>query len=117
MRTIHTGLILAGALLTVIGVRTGAAQDPDGQAVFKENCKSCHGINGVPPEREKAKYAKLRTLGDSGFVSRLTVDSIIKIVTKGIDKNMKSFADKLSEPEIKAVSGYIKELAEKKKGG
>lgn len=117
MRTIHTGLILAGALLTVIGVRTGAAQDPDGQAIFKENCKSCHGINGVPPERERAKYKKLRTLGDSGFVASLSQDSIVKIVTNGIDKNMKSFKDKLSADEIHAVAGYIKELAEKKKGG
>ena len=117
MRDMSKGLVIAGILLTVAGVRAGAAQQPEGQAVFRENCKTCHGINGVPPEREKAKYAKLRTLGDSGFVSRLAVDSIVKIVTKGIDKNMKSFSDKLSPEEIQAVAGYIKELAEKKKGG
>ncbi len=115
MRAMNTGMVLTAVLLTAAGVRAGAAQEPDGQAVYRENCKQCHGINGVPPEREKAKYAKLRTLADSGFVSRLSVDSIVKIVTKGIDKNMKSFSDKLSEPEIRAAATYIKELAEKKK--
>jgi mono/diheme cytochrome c family protein len=85
--------------------------------VYKENCKSCHGINGVPPERERTKYKKLRTLGDSGFVARLTQDSIVKIVTNGIDTNMKPFKDKLSADEIRAAAGYIKELAEKQKAG
>jgi hypothetical protein len=48
-------------------------------------------------------------------VARLTQDSIVKIVTGGIDKDMKSFKDKLSPDEIRVVAGYIKELAEKKK--
>jgi mono/diheme cytochrome c family protein len=94
------------------------AEPVSGESVYKEECKSCHGLNGVPPERERKKYKKLKTLGDSGFVSNLSADSITTILVKGIDKNMKSFKDKLSDPEMKAVSIYIKELAEKvKKGG
>jgi mono/diheme cytochrome c family protein len=117
MRHTDKKTLLGLALLLTLAARAATAQAPDGQAVFKENCKSCHGINGVPPERERAKYKKLRTLGDSGFVASLSQDSIVKIVTNGIDKNMKSFKDKLSADEIHAVAGYIKELAEKKKGG
>lgn len=117
MKGLTQALVITGVLLPTAVVRSAAAQEPDGQAVFRENCKSCHGINGVPPEREREKYKKLRTLGDSGFVAALSQDSIVTIVTKGIDKNMKSFSDKLSEPEIRAVAGYIKQLAEKKKGG
>ena len=115
MQRVTQTLLTTGALAAIIAVRSATAQQPDGQAIFRENCKTCHGINGVPPEREQAKYKKLRTLGDSGFVAELSQDSIVKIVTKGIDKNMKSFSDKLSAPEIQAVAGYIKELAEKKK--
>jgi mono/diheme cytochrome c family protein len=116
MGAAEKSLIVGLAILVVAGVKPLAAQQADGQAVFRENCKSCHGINGVPPEREQAKYKKLRSLGDSGFVSELPQDSIVTIVTKGIDKNMKSFSDKLSEAEIRAVAGYIKELATKRAG-
>lgn len=115
MKTVHLGLGIALALACAAWPLR--AQGPDGQAVYKEECKSCHGINGVPPAREKAKYKKLRTLGDSGFVADLSKDSIETILKHGIDKNMKSFKDKLSPEEIQAVAGYIKEFAEKKKSG
>ena len=117
MLRMNKRLVLGLALLLIVSARSAMAQAPDAQAVYKENCKSCHGINGVPPERERAKYKKLRTLGDSGFVANLSQDSIVKILTNGMDKNMKSFKDKLSADEIQAVAGYIKELAEKKKAG
>src|SRR5262245_21239533 len=109
------GAIGVVAIASLLAPKLGA-QEPDGQAVYKEECKSCHGINGVPPERERAKYKKIKSLGDSGFVSDLSTDSIFTILKKGIDKDMKSFADKLSEPEMRAVAAYIKELAEKRKG-
>ncbi|MEO8295358.1 MAG: cytochrome c [Gemmatimonadota bacterium] len=92
-----------------------AAQDADGQAVYREECKSCHGVNGVPPERAVRQYRKIKKLGEDGFVSALSVDSIVKILRHGIDRDMKSFSAKLSEDEIEAVSKYISDLA--KKGG
>lgn len=107
-------LALGATLLALTAARPAAAQAPDGQALYRENCKSCHGINGVPPAREQAKYKKLVSLGDSGFVSGLSQDSIATILNNGIDKNMKSFKDKLSADEITAVAAYIKELAEKR---
>ncbi len=118
----HVKAVLPFALgatlaLATAAARPMAAQAVDGQSVYKEECKSCHGINGVPPERERAKYKKLKTLADSGFVSDLSKDSIVTILKKGIDKNMKSFTEKLSEDEMQAVAVYIKELAEKRKGG
>jgi mono/diheme cytochrome c family protein len=106
-------LAIAVSLIGLALAQRTMAQQPDGQAVYREECKSCHGINGVPPANERAKYKKLRSLGDSGFVSSLTVDSIVKILKKGMDKNMKSFAEKLDDGELRAVALYIKELAEK----
>jgi mono/diheme cytochrome c family protein len=106
---------MAGGLVLMLAAGRVAAQSPTGQDIYRKECKACHGVNGVPPKAEQAKYKKLRTLGDSGFVARLSTDSIVTIVTKGIDKNMKSFSDKLSSDEIKLVAAYIKELAEKKK--
>lgn len=102
--------------LTIV-VRPAHGQAADGLAVYKQECKSCHGINGVPPARERAKYKKIRTLGDSGFVADLSKDSIVTILKNGIDKNMKSFKDKLEPDEMEAVAGYIKDFAEKKRTG
>jgi mono/diheme cytochrome c family protein len=106
---------MAGGIALALTAGRAAAQEPTGQDIYRRECKACHGVNGVPPKAEQAKYKKLRTLGDSGFVARLSTDSIATIVTKGIDKNMKSFADKLTPAEINSVAAYIKELAEKKK--
>lgn len=109
VRTFALGLTFACAV-----VGRPSAQQADGQAIYREECKVCHGINGVPLERQRAKYKKLKSLGDSGFVSNLSQDSIVTILTNGIDKNMKSFKEKLSEEEMRAVARYIKELAAKR---
>lgn len=106
---------LASGLLMATTGRQLAAQNEQpvsGESVYKEECKSCHGLNGTPPERAKAKYKKIKAIGESGFVSGLSQDSIVTILKKGIDKDMKSFKDKLSEPEMKAVASYIRQLGE-----
>ena|ERR1043165_673178 len=106
---VMTSLCLAGF------ARVAAAQEPDGAAVYQDECKSCHGVNGAPPARAREQYKKIKALGDGGFVSSLSVDSIVTILKKGIDKDMKSFKSKLSDADMRAVAVYIKELAEKKK--
>lgn len=110
MLSLVVGLVLAGG-----SARALSAQQADGQAVYREECKSCHGINGVPPAREATKYRKLRALGDSGFVSGISQDSIVVILTHGIDANMKSFSDKLSVEEMRAVAAYIHTLAARRR--
>lgn len=90
-------------------------QQPDGQAIYRNECKSCHGINGVPPARAREQYPKIKALGQDGFVALLTADSIVVILKKGLGKDMKSFTGKLNEMEMAAVAAYIKELAERKK--
>lgn len=102
-------LLASGAIHSV------GAQQPDGQAIYRQECRTCHGATGVPPARALAKYTKLRSLGDSGFVSRLKVDSIVTILQNGMDQDMKSFAGKLDNAEMRAVAVYIKGLAEKRK--
>jgi mono/diheme cytochrome c family protein len=108
---------LAGALglglVTVMTAHRVAAQNEEpvsGEAVYKEECKECHGLKGTPPERAKAKYKKIKAIAEDNFISGLSEDSIVTILTKGIDKNMKSFKDKLCEPEMKAVAAYVKQL-------
>ncbi len=102
--------------MTLVGIVPAAramAQQPNGRSIFREECKQCHGINGAPAATERAKHKKIKTFGEDGFGSALSVDSIVKILKNGIDKDMKSFADKLEEPEMRAVAGYVKELGAK----
>ncbi len=106
-------LLVAVTLVSVVLAGRATAQQPNGQSIFREECKQCHGINGVPAARDRVKYKKIKAFGQDGFGSTLSVDSIVKILRKGIDKDMKSFADKLEEPEMRAVAAYVKELGEK----
>lgn len=114
MRQVLIGMT-AATLLLAGASQPAATQEPDGQAIYRGECKSCHGLNGVPPARAREQYSKIKALGDSGFVTRLSVDSIVTILKKGIDKDMKSFTGKLTDAEIRAVAAYVKELAEKRK--
>ncbi len=87
-----------------ISARTKAAQDkansaeksgPDGGAIFRQNCITCHGADG-----------KLGLSGAKDLsVSELPLDSRIQIITNG--KNlMTPFKALLNEAEIKAVAEY-----------
>lgn len=102
-------------LLATLGVSALRAQQADGAAVYKAECKSCHGLNGVPPARAKEQYRKIKSLGQDGFVAKLSVDSIVTVLKKGIDKDMKSFTGKLTDAEMRAAATYIKELADKRR--
>lgn len=114
-------LIIAGVLLTGGGVLSRAsAQAPapagaaaaDAKTLYQENCKKCHGVLGTPPKTMKAKFAKIATF-DAEFITKHSTDSIVKILTKGKNEDMKSFKDKLSPDEMKAVAEYVTELASK----
>lgn len=108
--------ITMGISMVVLASTTRlSAQADAGRDGYKEECKSCHGINGVPPERAVQQYPKIKALGLNGFVSALSEDSIVTILKKGIDKDMKSFSSKLSEAEMTAVAKYIKALASRRK--
>ena len=109
-------LLLASAFgMMACSTPTLQGQQPDGQALYRKECKSCHGVTGVPPARAKEQYAKIKVLGEGGFVAKLTTDSIVVILKKGLSKNMKSFTGKLNPAEMGAVAVYIKELSERKK--
>ena len=106
-------LIIAGVLLAGGGVLSRAtAQAPDGKTLYQENCRKCHGVLGTPPKTMKAKFPKIATF-DAEFIAKHSVDSIVKVLTKGKNDDMKSFKDKLSAEEMKAVAEYVGELASK----
>lgn len=104
--------LVAGTILALgWGASRAAAQAPDGAALYRQNCRSCHGLRGIPPQRMMSLYPSLKAIGDSAFLRTRSVDSIVAVLRHGAGRDMKSFADRLSPDEIAAVAKFVKTLA------
>jgi mono/diheme cytochrome c family protein len=107
----HRTLLAAGVILALgFGSSKALAQTPDGAALYRQNCRSCHGLKGIPPQRMMSVYPSLKAIGDSAFLRTRSVDSIVAVLRHGAGRDMKSFADRLSPAEILAVAKFVKTL-------
>lgn len=104
---------LAVGIVFIGRIATAAPQDdPKGKAPFEENCRKCHGVRGIPPKTMKAKFPKIATF-DADFFTKHTQDSIVTILTKGKNEDMKSFKDKLSHDQMEEVAKYMRTFVAK----
>jgi mono/diheme cytochrome c family protein len=107
-------ILTVGVTLSLVcGARVGAAQAapaPDGAALYRVNCRSCHGARGKPSEQMRGVYPSIVVLSDSAEQAKLTVDGVVTLLTNGNGKEMKPFADKMSKGEIRAVAEFVKTL-------
>lgn len=103
-------LIVATILAVTLGAATAAAQDPDGAALYRQQCRACHGVKGVTPPRMLTLYPELKTLVDSGAFAKLPKDSILAVMRHGKGTHMKSFAAALTAQQMEAVAKFIKSL-------
>jgi mono/diheme cytochrome c family protein len=110
MRRLAATLVVAGLALTA-GVRSAAAQAPDGQALYQQHCRKCHGATGTPTTRMAEMYAELKAF--SG-VTGVSADSVVALMTNGAGKEMKPFKDKLTADEMTAVAQYVLTLMKPK---
>lgn len=104
---------LAGAVILALALSpsNGSAQAPDGAALYRQNCRTCHGLKGIPPRSMMTVYPNLKAIGDSAFLRTRSVDSIVAVLRHGAGRDMKSFANRLSPEEITAVARFVKSLA------
>jgi mono/diheme cytochrome c family protein len=100
---------IAGLALVASGAMTRLAAQ-DGKALYDEHCKKCHGVTGTPAPVMVKKYPKLAKL-DEAFFAKRTDDSVVTILKKGKNENMKAFADKMKPEEMAAVAKYMRTLA------
>jgi mono/diheme cytochrome c family protein len=114
MRNVLT-LVIAVALTGIAGA--GAAQTPapaappDGAALYRQQCRSCHGLKGVPPRAMLSIYAGLKSFADSAWAAANSEQAIVAVLENGQGKDMKSFKDKLAKDEMVAVAKYVRTLA------
>jgi mono/diheme cytochrome c family protein len=101
-------------LSLAVAAQSAAAQappaGPDGAALYRQNCRACHGARGKPSAQMSGVYPSLVALSDSAVQAKLTVDGVAALLTKGNGKEMKPFADKMSKDEIQAVAEFVKTL-------
>ena len=104
--------LVVGTLLAVASAASRVeAQEPDGAALYKQHCRTCHGAQGAPTQRMVALYPKLKSLADSAYLASLSSDSIAAVIRAGVGE-MKPYADKLSPGEIVAIVRFVKTLAD-----
>jgi mono/diheme cytochrome c family protein len=101
-------LTIGVAAMSVLGVGRLAAQASDGQSIYRDECRSCHGSAGKPTQRAASQYKNMPTF-DAAFFANRSQDSIVAVLNRGAGKDMKSFKSKLSPEEIAAVAKYVKE--------
>ena len=105
-------LLAAGMTLSLtIGARAAAAQAADGAALYRQNCRTCHGATGAPSQRMVGLYPGIKSFADPATLASISADSIVSILKKGIGKDMKSFNEKLTADQMVAVAQYVKTLA------
>jgi mono/diheme cytochrome c family protein len=105
-----------GAVLVALVARPAAAQTPppDGQALYREHCRTCHGVAGKPTDFARRAYKRIPTLADSVFMARRSQDSIVAILTHGAGdgKDMRSFKNLLTRDQMVAVARYVRTLSQ-----
>ncbi len=86
-----------------------AAQQPDGAALYREQCKECHGAAGRPTKQAVSKYKDIKPF-DAEFLAGRSDDSLVAVLQHGAKdgKEMKSFKEKLTPQEMVAVVKYIR---------
>lgn len=104
--------LVGGASASRFASAGTANQDPAGKAPYEENCRKCHGVRGTPPKTMKTKFPKIVTF-DSAFFEKRSDDSVVTVLTKGKNEDMKSFKDKMSHDQMVAVAAYIRSFATK----
>ncbi len=101
--------IMFGCLASALASQ--AATPPSGLSVYKRRCMMCHG-----PDGKGYKTMKAPNFTDPKWQASKKDKDLIEVIKNGKKgTHMPGFADKLSEDEIKAVTGYVRSLNAKKK--
>jgi mono/diheme cytochrome c family protein len=112
------------AFLAVIAASTAMAEPAPGPAlggkVYAESCASCHGpdLEGQPNWQRRLPTGRVPAPphdasghtwhhGDA-ILFRLVKEGVAAVVGGGYETDMPSFADKLSDEEIRSVLAFIK---------
>ena len=95
-------------LLTLTSLMAAAqfASAADNAELWAKNCASCHAKDGTG-NTIMGKKSGVDDYTDAKFQAKFTDAEGLAIIKNGKGK-MKGFADKLTDPEIKAMLAYVR---------
>jgi cytochrome c oxidase cbb3-type subunit 3 len=103
MRLLALSVTLAAALAA-----PGIAAAADAQAVFLENCSTCHGEGGKGDTELGAKY-RVPNFTKASVQKDLSDAEIRKAITDGVPKTkMKGWKGILTAEEIEALARFVR---------
>jgi len=108
------------ATMFVTSATAQSSAPPDGQALYKEYCASCHGANleGQPNWMERLPSGRLPAPphDETGHTWHHSDEQLLRIVRDGLaaiapgyETDMPAFGGVLSDQEIAAILDYIKQ--------
>jgi len=101
--TLKTKTILVTvSLLAAVRIASAA----DSAEIWSKSCASCHGKDGSG-NTIMGKKSGVENYQDASVQAKFTDAQAIEIIKNGKEK-MKSFKDKLTDDEIKALVAYIR---------
>ena len=102
------GVVFALSATTAAAQEAAATEEPDGQALYDQDCKLCHGPAGGEPTAAMVKMMEnLGSVTDPAFLAETPDDSLTSVIETGRGK-MKPFADKLTDEEIAAIVKFLR---------
>ena len=98
--------LTTSVILAIIVASFGAAFGADGAALWAQHCASCHGKDGSGNTTMGKKLGVKDYTKEQGGFSDAEAANVIK---NGKGK-MKSYKDKLSDADVKALVAYVRSL-------
>lgn len=99
----------AGLLLATTLLMGNAWADPDGQALYKDNCEKCHGDNGMAHTARGYMYFA-RNFTSAKWQAKRSDEDIYNTITNspGWYSVMPAFKNRLSDDERKALVKVVR---------
>jgi len=101
------------AVCICISLLTFSATAADVAANWTTHCAACHGKDGKG-QTKAGRMAGVKDQTDPAYQATLNDEKSFKSLKEGLKdggkEKMKPFADKLSDEEIKALSGHVRSL-------
>jgi len=104
------------AITLTLTVTAAAIYAADVNGLWDQHCTSCHAKDGSG-NTKMGKKSGAKDYRDPKVQAEMKDDKSLTAVKEGISENgkekMKPFKDKLSDDEIKALIGHLKEFGKK----
>jgi mono/diheme cytochrome c family protein len=107
------------SILVVTGfafITGAAAADQPVKAVWDKHCASCHGKDGKG-DTKMGKKSGVKDYTDPKVQAEMNDEKALRALKEGLVENgkekMKSYSDKITEAEMKAVIAYMRTFVKK----